>query len=311
MRLMQSTSLLLLAVLMPGMAVCDSGVLEINQACAMHGGCFSGDAPGFPVEILNPGSYVLTDDLTVPGGTDGIDLDSGKVSIDLNGFSIRGPVTCSGTPVTSCSSTDDSVGVSAVEEFFWQEEISVQDGYISGFADVGIALGARSNIADLVVTQNGRGVTVGEGSTIQRVKAYRNRRDGFSVGDNSILRDIQAQANGTNGITASETVIRGAVARGNAEEGIVGNNGTVIRDATVVSNGSTEFHDGIVLTGRGLVADSTVSLNAGYGVSCGAVRSGLDGVVLSQNSQTASHTSEYSAGCTPMGDVVCDNGVCP
>lgn len=304
--------LVLCLIAAPLASLADEGALEINQACAAGDGCFSGDSPGFPVEILDPGSYVLTGDLTVPGGTDGIDLDSGRVSIDLNGFTIRGPVTCSGTPVTSCSSTDDSVGISAVEEFFWQEEISVQDGYVTGFANVGIALGARSNLAEVVVTQNGRGVTAREGSTIQGVKAYRNRREGFSVGDNAILGDVQAQGNGTNGIVTSEAVIRGAVVRNNAEGGILGNDATVIRDATVVSNGSTEFDDGVVLNNGGLVADSTISRNAGYGVACAAaVTSGLDGVVLSQNNQIASHTSEYTSACTPMGDIVCNNGVCP
>ena len=32
------------------------GQLEINQACAINTGCFSGDAPGFLVTITAPGS---------------------------------------------------------------------------------------------------------------------------------------------------------------------------------------------------------------------------------------------------------------
>ena len=31
------------------------GVLEINQACAVHTGCFALDTPGFPVTINQPG----------------------------------------------------------------------------------------------------------------------------------------------------------------------------------------------------------------------------------------------------------------
>jgi hypothetical protein len=32
------------------------GQVEIHQACVAIG-CFAGDAPGFPVEIIAPGSY--------------------------------------------------------------------------------------------------------------------------------------------------------------------------------------------------------------------------------------------------------------
>ena len=44
----------------------DNGVLEINQACAVHTGCFSGDDPGLPVTIDSSAgrSYRLTSDLT-------------------------------------------------------------------------------------------------------------------------------------------------------------------------------------------------------------------------------------------------------
>jgi hypothetical protein len=41
------------------------GVLEINRACAVNTGCFSGDGPGFPVTIDGTAgkSYRLTGDL--------------------------------------------------------------------------------------------------------------------------------------------------------------------------------------------------------------------------------------------------------
>ena len=45
--------LLLVAVMLwlaPAAGAVD-GVLEINQACAVHTGCFSGDDPGLPVTI--------------------------------------------------------------------------------------------------------------------------------------------------------------------------------------------------------------------------------------------------------------------
>ena len=45
------------------------GVLEIDQACALATGCFDGDKALFPVSITQPGSYILTGNLTVPDAT--------------------------------------------------------------------------------------------------------------------------------------------------------------------------------------------------------------------------------------------------
>jgi hypothetical protein len=64
-------ALLTIALASPALAV--DGVLEINQACAVNTGCFSGDAAGLPVTITAAGSYRLTGNLTVPDeNTDGI-----------------------------------------------------------------------------------------------------------------------------------------------------------------------------------------------------------------------------------------------
>jgi len=49
--------LLLLALVRPTLAV--DGVLEINQTCATHTGCFAGDTPGFPVGIVPPAVDLL------------------------------------------------------------------------------------------------------------------------------------------------------------------------------------------------------------------------------------------------------------
>ncbi|MDG2051443.1 MAG: hypothetical protein P8M78_14920 [Myxococcota bacterium] len=48
-------ALLTLGLSSPALAV--DGVLEINQACAVNTGCFSGDAAGLPVTITAAGSY--------------------------------------------------------------------------------------------------------------------------------------------------------------------------------------------------------------------------------------------------------------
>src|SRR5437870_13458443 len=58
----------------------------------------------FPLVISQPGSYRLKGNITVPDeNTTAISVQADYVTIDLNGYSIQGPATCTGLPVTSCS----------------------------------------------------------------------------------------------------------------------------------------------------------------------------------------------------------------
>src|SRR5947199_10311415 len=73
------------------------GVVLINQNAALAGNVTPGDAPGFPVTISVSGSYRLSGNLTVPDTvTTAIRIQADNVAIDLNGFSILGPLVCSG-----------------------------------------------------------------------------------------------------------------------------------------------------------------------------------------------------------------------
>ncbi len=58
--LILDTSLAGLLLTLATSAYASDGVLEINQACAVNTGCFPGDDPGFPVTVVQPGSYSLT-----------------------------------------------------------------------------------------------------------------------------------------------------------------------------------------------------------------------------------------------------------
>src|SRR5213079_870780 len=79
---------------------------------ALAGGVTPGDAPGFPVTLSVAGSYRLSGNLTVPDeNTNAIVVSADNVTIDLNGFSILGPVVCSGNPVSCNFTTGTGTGV--------------------------------------------------------------------------------------------------------------------------------------------------------------------------------------------------------
>ena len=95
-----SVVLVLAAVLSASLVIparAADGRIEINQASAMLGGVTPGDAPGFPISITRPGSYVLTGNLVVTDTSlDGFDIRVGMVTLDLNGHELVGPQLCTG-----------------------------------------------------------------------------------------------------------------------------------------------------------------------------------------------------------------------
>src|SRR5262249_58909727 len=78
------------------------GQVEINQTTALAGNVTPGDAAGFPVTLSVGGSYKLTGNLSVPDAdTTALIITADYVTLDLNGFSLRGKQACTGSPVTN------------------------------------------------------------------------------------------------------------------------------------------------------------------------------------------------------------------
>lgn len=130
-------------------ALADDGALEINQVCAVQTGCFPGDAAGFPVTLTAPGSYVLTSNLEVVAqATTAIQIQAPGIDLDLNGFDVRGPVTCSdtGSGVTCAPSPTTGAGVHAGGN----PRVTVRDGVVHGFNN-GLFLSSEVIVEDLIV----------------------------------------------------------------------------------------------------------------------------------------------------------------
>jgi hypothetical protein len=149
------------------------GVIEINQSCVASG-CFAGDDAGFPVTISAIGSYRLTSDLVVPdAATSGVSV-ADDATLDLNGFAIRGPITCSGEPVTSCSATGAATGIST------GQRARIFGGSVRGFG-TGIATDQDARISDLIVAHNsGTGVSTSRGTSIHASTIVSNGSSGAS-----------------------------------------------------------------------------------------------------------------------------------
>ncbi len=195
------------------------GVIEINQACAATG-CFSGDSANFPVSTQAWKSYVLTSDLLVPdANTTAVTLGEGS-TLDLSGFSIRGPASCSGTPA-SCTGTGSGVGVAASSG-----RSAVRNGSIVGLGNVGITSAGALHAERLLVSGNGSdGI-----------------RTNYGTGaDTGVIRDCLIVRNGGIGInlnygSAQGLLIESNVIHGNTSDGIRGN-AALVRGNRISGNG--------------------------------------------------------------------------
>lgn len=268
---MKRTIVLLLLVLpIPGLAA--DGLKEINQAC-VSAGCFAGDAPGFPVQITEPGGYVLTSTLDVtglPGPEDVtvIDVTATRVTIDMNGYGLIGPTVCSGAPL-NCSPLGSGRGIAALGA---GDQVIVRNGFVEG---MGLA-----------------GVACTESCTIIDVHAKNNGDTGLSAGT---IRNSSSNGNGVAGMIANG-VISDSIAIGNRFTGIAGQEAVLMR---VRANGNGS--NGVACIDCNLI-DSVSSRNGGFGVFFSG-QSAFGGNLFIQNtngsiSGTAIETKPNRCGAT-------------
>ena len=281
--------------LLPAAARAADGVLEIDPSCAGVG-CFPGDGAGYPIQITNPGSYKLTGNLDLrvlasPGDQNAIQVSADGVTIDLAGFSIIGPVTCS-TPPVNCTGIGSGVGIQGPVT-----GLTVRNGTITGLGSAGIfvigdigrfesltlwwngsiglqATGLGSQVVNVNSSWNGgRGIWVGQAGSIRRSTAVWNKFAGLSGEADVLYLDNTAYRNGMQGIlSGGRSLYARNVISDNGNEGIIESLGGSLAFGNTISE-NTSF--GIAFGG----ATSAFTEN----VFANNLSSFLSGVSLNQN----------------------------
>jgi parallel beta-helix repeat protein len=203
----------------------------------------------FPIVIDQPGSYVLTSNIVVPAGVNGIVINVDNVTIDLNGHAVIGPGKASGgqwhgisTPVYSYG---NAVINGSVKEFsgdgirLWGENNQVKDvrshnnGYIGIYAsqssitnctavhnDIGIS-GSISAITGCIVSNNDTYGIHAHNSTVTNCTASYNGSVGILTNhEPGTVTNCTANYNGSNGINGYYSTITNCTAKGNTQDGI-------------------------------------------------------------------------------------------
>jgi hypothetical protein len=166
------------------------GVTEINQAIV-------DDAGGFPFIIATPGSYALTGNLTLPAlTTTGVLISAEDVTVDLRGFAIRGPNTC--TP-GSCSNAFSGVGVGSLSP-----RSTVRNGTVTGTGNDCIALEVESLVENVLVAEcGGDGISTLERSVVRDSRVIATRQWGIRLREDCAF----------SGILIAQSALGGGMAR--------------------------------------------------------------------------------------------------
>jgi len=280
------------------------GAIEINQTCAVMTGCDDADSPGFPVTIY-AGRHVLTSDLATsdPSQT-AIQVNGALVWLDLQGFTISGPTSCT-SPGPACSPTGSGSGIVTVSSGY----TTIVNGTVRGFGSDGIAVNNNCRVQGVLVTENGRhGLATGLGCVVRGVRAVRNGSNGIVTGANGVLAHNLADGNGAAGMRGEQgSVFVDNTSDGNGAEGIGGYvGGNVVNDNHARGNALY----GIRASAGAIVEGNTVADNGALGLFLNG-QAGY-GFNVIRPSATVPGSTTVSAGAQNLGDNLC-NGVttCP
>ena len=213
--------------LTPVLAV--DGVIEINQARALAGGVTSGDSPGFPVTLSEPGSYRLTGNLhTDSKDVTAISVEADNVTVDLNGFTIACTFVSEVPAACTANATGSGYGIVGVGYV----KAAVKNGSIEYMGADGIYLDSKAQVTNMRTEGNGR--------------------NGIRVEGSSIVSGNISHNNKLIGILAYQScTITGNITTLNDLFGISANAGSLVISNSVKSNGSfgLSFSNALGFTG--------------------------------------------------------------
>lgn len=256
-------------------------------------------------KITEPGSYYLTGDVIGQAGKHGIEIASGRVTIDLNGFSMRGG-----------GNSLDGISTDGTQHF----SISIKDGHIFGWGGDGVAGGGgliQDGLVENVIAflNSGVGIGLGDAAVVTGCSLSNNGGDGINILNGGVVTDCSSRANSRSGIVALRAAVISACHTGsNQERGIDVTEGSIVRGCTARFNGidgircgsdnfitmnqcdQNGFRSGVT-NGAGILATSAgnrIDQNLLTDNDIGIFISGAIGNLIVRNSASGNTTSNWS-----------------
>jgi len=205
-------ALLVLAActLAPAAAQAGDGRIELDDARALAGGITPADTAGYPVSLSQRGSYVLTSDLRPPAATTAILVTSPDVTIDLNGFALRGSFVCAPGACGATAGRGVEVSPSTTQN------VAVSDGTVRGFGKDCIALGRLARVERLQVRDcGGDGINVGTASHVVANRIDAVARHGIALVDADAYYGDNLVAATALDVASGRSIVGGTALSGN------------------------------------------------------------------------------------------------
>jgi parallel beta-helix repeat protein len=266
-----------------------------------------------PFTITRSGSYLVVDDIQVAQDQYGIYIRCSNVSIDLNGHTLYGAGTATGSSGT---------GIYAVST---ANNISIKNGTVRDFRSGGVRLSGRNNLVMQVhaIGNRSTGIEIKENSTVKDCIAAENGSYGFSIGFNCNLSGNNSYQNRNYGISTDSccTIINNTVSA-NENYGIVAGICSAIIGNTVSNNTGA----GILARSGGTVINNSVYRNKSWGIyaeyncsvignntyynSASGIYAGSGSSVLDNTSNNnTSHGIYAIINCRIVGNTCLNNGL--
>lgn len=196
-----------------------------------------------PFTISRPGSYYVTTSLTGVASQCGITIAVDSVTLDLNGFELRG-----------VAGSHHGIWVSGT-----RRSIAICNGSVRdwGWRGVDASAAQNSRLIGLTAYTNGWGLNY----------------SGLAIGSRSIVRDCVVEANAYHGISAGEgCMLGGCVAGYNGVDGVAAGDGCRVNDCAMSHNTA----DGLQVANGCRVTGNTCDYNGSGGDGAGIHATGSD-----------------------------------
>ena len=201
----------------------------------------------FPVVIDQPGSYVLTSNITLSTDANGIVIDASNVTLDLNGHAIIGP-----------GGSGSGNGIYA----YSRHNITIKNGTVRDFGGSGIYFAGfypptnlpNFRVEDITAIHNGGHGIEASRSTITNCTVRYNGNYGIG-GFYSTITNCTATHNGSHGIDACDSTITNCTANSNDFWGINAEDSTVIGCTANVNGNKSKPPNGDGEMGGGIYAN--------------------------------------------------------
>jgi parallel beta-helix repeat protein len=244
--------------------------------------------------ITQPGSYYLTGDVQGVAGKNGIEIAAENVTLDLNGFTLRG-VAGSGSGIFHTTQS---------------QMVFIADGFIEGWGGRGVQLSQgiaiATNRVERVSVRNCGLVGIQVLGSVSGCTAQSNGGGGFDVsGGGTVLDCVAINNTGIGFYLSGRFIAERCISSGNGAQGFIAANAPCqIRSCTAQANGD----DGIYVAASGCIIEGNTCRANGTAVAAGVKVDGSSCFILRNTARTNNQNFVFGGVGNTYGPVITATG---